>query len=338
MAKRKSSGGRGFANKWKKSKQEAGEGLGDFINVDPGNYRMQLVKAEVGEYGGTLKLMTKYAVIDEDDLGALCTDFEGPLDDDDRLVWVQRLMIALGVDLDEVEIENPEDIAECLMELVEEGLAVKVRVTEKDGYLNMRVLKAIEVDEDELLDPKQALKGGSSSKSDEEDEDEDEDEEEEQKPKQKSKSKQKQKKEQDEEEEEDDDESFSKDDLAVGDQIKFLDEESGELVSAKITSIPPKGKNIQVLAEDAENDDEVELIEVGLVKEREAGEEAGEEDGEEEDGGDEIQEGDTVSWKKGRKKMSGVVRSVGEEAAKVKVPGQRKAEEVPLEDLTVEED
>jgi len=322
MARRTRKGGGNFANKWKKAAEERGEGFGDPVPLDPGTYEMQLCKATIDDYGSSRKVMLKFVVLSpEDSSGAVCTYWEG-VEDDARLVWLQRLMIALGIDLDEVEIEEESDILAAFDGVIEEGCACRVRVIEKDGFTNMRVLKAIEVDD--LFDPEEALKGGGSSSrksSDKEEEDEGEE-----------------------------DDAITKEDLKVGMQVEV---ETGpdETTDAEITSLPPKGRKVQVRFENHDEED-VELIDIGDVvsvyedeEEPEDGqdEESEEEDekkdddeeADDEDGDLKIEPGDFVTFKQGRKKVEAEVVSVDDddETAMVKIGGKGRAIEKDLEDL-----
>jgi hypothetical protein len=317
-------GGRGFAGKWNKAKESAGDGFGDPVPLDAGNYRMQLVHATVidtDSKGRTLVL--KWCVIDEDDNGVICTEFEG-IEDDERIVWVQRKLISLGVDLDEIEVDSEDDLIGVFEELIKEYVCARVRVIEKDGYTNMRVLKAVDVDDDELVDAEEALKGGGSSSSSGDSEEEEEEEEEE-----KSKAKRRRGKKKEELT------GVTKDELEVGDKIKFTDPESGDVYDAEITSLPPKGKNVQILASDAESDADVEVIEVDQITEVVSSGGGDDDEGEDDDGDEGPEVGDEVEFKKGRKKATGVVRSVEDGVAKVKISGQRKLEEIDVEKLTV---
>jgi hypothetical protein len=160
-----------IGNFWNKARETTkSDRSGDFIPVDPGAYVMQLVKADVGDYGGKRKIWLKFAVVNGDDRGAICNFFEG-IDTEERLVWVQRLLANLGVDLADVEIGSEADLMEVFENLVQERVCAKVAVTEKDGYTNMRVKGlASSVDEDDLHDPEELFgeerpsKGSKSSK------------------------------------------------------------------------------------------------------------------------------------------------------------------------------
>ena len=179
MAKRTSSV-KGISGIWEKArKTTANESSGDFVPVDPGSYIMQLVSVEAQTFKEQRKLWWKWCVVEADDeqaIGEICHDFEG-IDDDERLIWVQRNLIALGVDLESTEIEDESDLLTVYRDLIEDNCCARVKVTEKDGWVNMRVQKRVEVEEDLLVDPEEAIKGNAGSKSDGDDDPEGEEEE-----------------------------------------------------------------------------------------------------------------------------------------------------------------
>ncbi len=168
-----------IASAWKKKKDEAKKG-GDFIPVEDGMYVMQLAKAEFADYNDKRKCRTQWVVIEGDeekDRGQICNNFRG-LETEDQLMWLQRELLAMGVDIDEHEVEDEDDILAIYNELIEARHCQKIQVkTNKEGYTNMNLKKPAEVDEDETFDPdeifKQAAKASSSSDDDGDDDDDD---------------------------------------------------------------------------------------------------------------------------------------------------------------------
>lgn len=144
---------------WSAAKEKtAGDTMGDFVPVDPGIYNMQLVAADIGEYGGALKLRSRWCVLDDgDDRGKICTQFD-QCDTEDKMVWLIRLMKVMGIDMDS-EPSDASELESLFVEKVSENLVCRVKVTEKEGYVNTRVQKVIEVDDSELVDPDEALGG-----------------------------------------------------------------------------------------------------------------------------------------------------------------------------------
>ena len=161
---RKSSGGSSMKKLWEEAKQKAKEdSFGEAIPLDVGSYRMQLVSADIQDIKDHKTLLTKWAVLDEDDAGEICTNFQR-MDTVDEIVWVQRLMISLGFDIDSVDPDEDSDVLEAFNEAIKEGTVAKVKVIEKDGYTNMRIGKADTFEDDELFEPKDVLKPKKSGK------------------------------------------------------------------------------------------------------------------------------------------------------------------------------
>lgn len=180
MAKRgKSSGVAGkvlsMSKSWKKAREVTRneQGLGEWIPVDVGNYNMQLVKAEAGLFGEDHKMHLHFCVIGDNEFAEMIVHhFEG-YGNEERDQWMQRLLINLGAsdeELDEIEDEN--DLVGLFQRMVVECVVAKVQVVEKNGYMNTRIKKLVEVDQDDLVDPKDVL-GKSDAKSESSDDDDD---------------------------------------------------------------------------------------------------------------------------------------------------------------------
>lgn len=159
MAKRPKKG-TGVASAWNKAKDKVAEDGGDWIEVPAGGpYPCQLVDAEIADFGGEQKVKTKWCVVSDDEFrGKLLTNFQS-IATDESLVWIQRELIAMGVDVDSLTIEKDSDILDVYQSLIDDKVCVLVRVTENGEYLNMRVKKATEVEESLLVDPQDAKKG-----------------------------------------------------------------------------------------------------------------------------------------------------------------------------------
>lgn len=163
-----------IAGFWKKAKGEAKKGgFGEAVPVEAGAYNMQFFHAEIGDFGDARKVMMCFSVLDEgDDRGKVCKCWEGL--DEDRLVWLIRMLMSMGVDVDDVECETEDDLQEIFDKLAADNTVVSVKVTQKDGWTNMRVKKVVDVDSSELFDAEELAKalkegesgGGKSSKDD----------------------------------------------------------------------------------------------------------------------------------------------------------------------------
>lgn len=288
-----------FATNWNKAASERGDGLGDAVPVEPGNYVMQLCRASIDDYDSGRKIMLKFVVLEpEESAGAICTFWEG-VETDERLIWLQRLMIAIGIDLESVTIESEDDLLAAFQEMIKNGCACKVRVIEKDGYTNMRVLKAIE--SDELLDPDEAMNGASKNGAGK---------------------KAKPKAEEQEDESEDEPVAITKDDINVGDWIDCKID--GDVAQAEITSKPPKGTRVQIRVEGEESVkmiDVSDIVAISSADDKNASK-AGSNDDEtaDDDGAEElkIEVGDIVTCQLGKKKIEVEVIKINGDEVKVK--------------------
>lgn len=148
---------------WKKARKKAKQsGGGDYIPVDDATYLMQLVSASVGLYGKETKLMLKFCVLDEEDYGKVCTDFFG-ITSEKAFQFVVYMLQRFGVDLDELEIEDSKELEKVFTALVEEYACARVAVVTTPGdqgdFRNLRVKKLVEMDEEDCVEPDDALKG-----------------------------------------------------------------------------------------------------------------------------------------------------------------------------------
>lgn len=165
---------------WRKAREttKKDEALGEWIPVSPGRYDMQIVKAEPGDYGGARKMHVIFAVVgDREESGELCHTFEG-YGSEDRDVWMQRLLISLGASDDELDgVETETDLVDLFQRMIDDQVVCKVKVVDKDGYLNLRVNKLTEVDEDYLFEPAELFeeegKSGAAAADGESEDDED---------------------------------------------------------------------------------------------------------------------------------------------------------------------
>jgi hypothetical protein len=281
---------------WGKARETTkSEGNGDFVPVSAGTYVMQLVGKNVETFGSgqnaKRKLQLKWAVLDDgDDRGKICNEFRA-IDDADNLMWLQRELTALGVDLDEAEIEDEDDLCGLIDQLIEARTCAHVKVVESDGYTNMRVRKLAEVDEDTTMDPSEALGGGASGSG-----------------------KKAKKEEAEEEAEEGDDEET----VDIGDRVTWTGksgERAGEIVAwegddkakvraddnSKLVVVP-----LDMIAKETE-EEEVEEAEEEVEVEEEAAEEL------------ELAVGCRVQFKSGKKTVEGEVTSMPPNGANVQV-------------------
>lgn len=302
----------GLATAWKKARETTKEdqGFGEAVPLDKGSYLFQLVRGECVDTGRGRLLLLTFATIDEEDRGALCKLFEGPIDDPERVVWVQRTLKRLGVEDDVLDaIEDEDDLLEAINELVEAFAVVKARIVEKDGYKNIKLGGPADVEDDDLFDPKEALKGGDEGGSGD-------------KPKKPKKPKKGEEPDEEEEEEDEEDEGYEE-----GDEVTV--DYDGEPFGATITAVNEDGTY------DVEYEDGA--TEEGVDAERFLDDE-GEEEGEEPEEEEELAVGDEVVVDVKGKEKKGVVKKIDGDEVSVKVAGEKKLVVVARDDLDFEVD
>ena len=166
-----------IAKAWAKKKDEAKKG-GDFIPVEDGMFVMQIVKAEIADYGEKRKCRTQWYVLESDiekERGLICNGFRG-LETEDHLMWLQRELLAMGVDLDEQQVEDEDDILAIYHELIEARHCQRMQVkTNKEGYSNLKFKKPAEVDEDDTIDLDEVFKESATAQASKDDDDDDDD-------------------------------------------------------------------------------------------------------------------------------------------------------------------
>ena len=231
---------------WDEAKDEAKE-MGQRAEVDDGTYiarvtGMKLVEVETkegkGKPGTELKMVTDFTVVEGDEKGKTVSDWRS-LEREDSLKWVIVFLRSLGVsNAEDFDIDSLEEIMEAV---VAERGAYRIRLKTGDsGYQNLRVLKAVETDED--VETKPAAKKGKPSKSDEDDDDA-------AAPKKPSK---------DEDDDEDDDEDEGKPAFKKGDRVSFKQGKHkivGGVIKVKddgdtLVVVDDDGDRVEVPAED----------------------------------------------------------------------------------------
>lgn len=288
---------------WETQKTER-KGAG--CNLDNGTYIFQLTDMHLHESAnGNLGIRSEWTVVRGEQKGETCFVWNG-LDNEDNMPYTQGYLRRIGVDVDELSLD---DIPEMCNELIEAAPCVRasIKINEESGFPNLRVLKLVELEDDE----------------DDEDEEEEEDEKKSSK-KSKGKGADDDDDEEEEEEEEEDNGGFE-----VGDEVTFTGKK-GKAVSATIKKLKDgeakleceDGKTIslptenltKVGEEEEEEEDEEEEDETPKKKGK------GKKDEEEEESKAPIK-GDAVTVKVRGKEQEGKVLSVNkkEETCTVKV-------------------
>ncbi len=103
--------------------------------------------------------------------GKICTEFYD-IDDEDRIVWIQRALITMGIALDDYDVESEDDLIGIFDTLIEENAVAMVQVTESGMYTNIRVKRRLDSDDFDLVEADAALAGKVSDDDDDDDDDE----------------------------------------------------------------------------------------------------------------------------------------------------------------------
>lgn len=296
---------------WGKAKQEAKQGgsFGEAVPLSPGKYVLQLVHGVIDTFGDARQLMLKWCVIgDGEDSGTICTTWSSLAED--RIVWLARMLGAMGVDLDDTEFETEEDLQELIDKLIADSTVCNGKVREKDGYTNLYINGVANVDSEDLVDPEEVMKeleenlkgGGKKGKKKEDDEEP-------------------------EAEDDGDEPEFKK-----GDKAKFSKKVKGKLVEYEGTIKSIKGEKVEL-----ETDDNILVCEVGDLEKME--DEEPEDEGGGDDGEAEVDVGSRVRWKDGKKDVEGEITGfTKDDKAIVKPDGSKRTAEIELSDLEVIED
>lgn len=157
---RKSKGGN-IGSLWRKARERTQSDTGaDFVPVDAGRYVMQIVGVSADTFNKVRKLMVRWCVLKDDDFkGRICTDFMS-IDTEEKMDWVLRLLVALGVDTQECEEPDTEDaLLGIFRDCIKERKCIKVKVVEDGEYTNLKLGGACDVEDEDTVDPEEAIKG-----------------------------------------------------------------------------------------------------------------------------------------------------------------------------------
>ncbi len=322
---------------WNNARAESKK-VGTFPGPD-GTYAFKLFEAEIREGAGKMgvHVFLNFECQNENYKGDAIA-IRRSVEDEDRLVWLQRDLRRLGVEVDEVGADELETVLE---ELVADQPFVVGRVVTSGEWQNLQLQRLVDEDElEELVETLDEELGVTAP--DEKDEDEDEDETE------------------DEDEDEDEDETEDEDEdedapddgetgYEVGDDVEG--EFDGDWFPGKVKSVAPgKGKkSILVVFEDGEKGnygpDSEDLRQSEAGEDEDEDEEEIEVDVDEDDDSDsdddederEITKGDRLWWedKKGNENF-GKVTAVKGDIVTVKPDGKKKTVKLDTNDVDVE--
>ena len=163
---------------WGKAKEQAGSG--QFIE-EPMSGEFRLTNAEIATIGENDWLHGAFeftCLSDGPHQGGVHINRCG-LESEESLMFLARLLVKLGVDVEDTDIESAEDLEALLKELVEDGPCVRAKLVDnpKNDFLNMRVQAAIDPDDDHEGDSEAEEEVGGGDEEPEEPEESEEDDE-----------------------------------------------------------------------------------------------------------------------------------------------------------------
>lgn len=129
--------------KWAAAREEAK--TSPFSTVEDGRYIARLTGSKIGESSkGNLGLTTEFTIVQGEETGTRLTRWDG-LERDEGLPYVARHLKALGLEIDELDLENVE---EQMGERVKERPAFRIRVKTNGDFQNIYVDKEVDVEDD----------------------------------------------------------------------------------------------------------------------------------------------------------------------------------------------
>lgn len=135
--------------RWDNSKQEsAKDDRGTNANVGNGEYATRLTAADIRDVEGVPGVIGFKFVIAEGDLTGEELNYPRFFDTDDKLIWTQRDLRRLGVDVDNMDIT---DLPAHCAALTQEQPGVRISVKWNGEYQNVRILKLIEIGGEEIV-------------------------------------------------------------------------------------------------------------------------------------------------------------------------------------------
>lgn len=145
----------------------------DFENVVPdGTYTAKLVRAEMGEsQNGRLQVAWRAVIASGEYKGENVNWWSG-LETEDNIMYFQRDLVRLGKEAP----EDPTEVESNLTDLEKEKPTIRLRVVTKGEYQNVRLLKTVEAEEEEIEEEIDDEEKGEESEKEESSEEESEEE------------------------------------------------------------------------------------------------------------------------------------------------------------------
>lgn len=143
---KKAAGLKGMWKTAKKQMEEEGDIFG--ITVEDGPYIAQLTAASVKESAaGWPYVDWEFTVLEGDSEGEAVSRRSG-IETEENLVWLMRDFVRFGLDPDELDINDKDDLEEVLTQLVKAAPKCRIFAKTNDaGYQNIFINKVIEIEE-----------------------------------------------------------------------------------------------------------------------------------------------------------------------------------------------
>jgi len=145
---------KGIGKLWNKaSKERRKSGNRNWIEEPmTGNFRLTNAKVDTIGANDWLHVALEFVCVSDGEALGLFHTHRCGIDNENSLSFMQRDLERLGVDLDELEINEEEDLTDVLKELIETAPIVRASLKRSGDFLNMRISKLLDIDESELPD------------------------------------------------------------------------------------------------------------------------------------------------------------------------------------------
>ena len=232
----------GAKKKWEQKRSDAG-------GPGPGIYVCRLNNVKAVEVGAdkTLNHIWEWKVLSPvDNKDQIISIWEKPLDED-RMIFYMRNLRLIGVDTDDLDIEDLPEVADAMLK---DKPVIKISMVESGAYVNARILGLAEAD-DEV-----------ESTGDDDEDDEDDDDEEDEAPAKSSKKKSPVDENEDEDEDEDEDDE-SEDDEDEEDEAPVSKKKSTPAPTPTAKTKAKPAPDPEEGDEEDEDDESVDRFDVG---------------------------------------------------------------------------
>lgn len=135
-------------DRWNKAKQESskpGGGGGTTLSASAGGVRhvCKLTAAKLYQGDKGTQIILEFTSVEGDEIGEKAVRWLD-LFTDEKLIWAQRDLRKLGVDVDDMD---PDSLPQMCEDLVEAGPTVRITCKENGEYVNVYIDKQIQVEE-----------------------------------------------------------------------------------------------------------------------------------------------------------------------------------------------